>query len=159
MCLAKDVIICCAVLCFAVFCCVCFARQGGGKAEPTVLALGVDGGFRTDEQKYDIVKTHRLVVFKGGSTEGFSVAYPDEVIAHALLLPCCCLALCVGIGLFLWHRGVVGDIASTKYCATVARMLHPSHYWYGLYCMYCYIVRPVCVSGGYCSCTANVGVH
>lgn len=84
VCLAKYAILCCAVLlwCF-------FARQGAGKAEPTVLALGVDGGFRTDEQKYDIVKTHRLVVFKGGSTEGFSVAYPDGVTARALLLPCC----------------------------------------------------------------------
>lgn len=53
--------------------------QGASKAEPTVLALGVDGGFRTDEQKYDVVKTHRLVVLKPGSTEGFSVSFPDEV--------------------------------------------------------------------------------
>lgn len=53
--------------------------QGAAKAEPTVLALGVDGGFRTDEQKYDVVKTHRLVVLKPGSTEGFSVVFPDEV--------------------------------------------------------------------------------
>lgn len=53
--------------------------QGAAKAEPTVLALGVDGGFRTDEQKYDVVKTHRLVVLKPGSTEGFSVSFPDEV--------------------------------------------------------------------------------
>ena len=44
-----------------------------------MLALGVDGGFRTDDQKYDVVKTHRLVVLKAGSTEGFSVTYPDEV--------------------------------------------------------------------------------
>lgn len=44
-----------------------------------MLALGVDGGFRTDEQKYDVVKTHRLVVLKAGSTEGFSVSFPDEV--------------------------------------------------------------------------------
>lgn len=45
-----------------------------------MLALGVDGGFRTDEQKYDIVKTHRLVAFKAGSgTDGVSVSYPDEV--------------------------------------------------------------------------------
>lgn len=55
------------------------AAQGASKAEPTVLALGVDGGFRTDEQKYDVVKTHRLVVFKAGSTEGFSVSFPEEV--------------------------------------------------------------------------------
>lgn len=49
-------------------------------ADPTVLALGVDGGFRTDEQKYDIIKTHRLVALKpGGGVEGVSVSYPDEV--------------------------------------------------------------------------------
>ncbi|CAN0187122.1 unnamed protein product [Ectocarpus sp. 6 AP-2014] len=54
---------------------------GGSKADPTVLALGVDGGFRTDEQKYDIVKTHRLVAFKAGSgTDGVSVSYPDEAL-------------------------------------------------------------------------------
>eukprot|EP00752_Nemacystus_decipiens_P002407 g2270.t1 len=50
------------------------------KAEPTVLALGVDGGFRTDEQKYDVVKAHRLVILKAGSTEGLSVSYPDEAL-------------------------------------------------------------------------------
>ncbi|CAM9999636.1 unnamed protein product [Pylaiella littoralis] len=53
---------------------------GASKAEPTVLALGVDGGFRTDEQKYDVIKTHRLVALKSGSTEGLSVSYPDEAL-------------------------------------------------------------------------------
>lgn len=65
------------------------AAQAASKAEPTVLALGVDGGFRTDEQKFDIAKTHRLVVFKPGSTEGFSISFPDQVgwvlyITHSL---------------------------------------------------------------------------
>lgn len=54
--------------------------QGVSKPEPTVLALGVDGGFRTDEQKYDVVKAHRLVVLTAGGTQGFSVKYPDEVM-------------------------------------------------------------------------------
>lgn len=86
----SSVVSCVLLLCRAF-------RQGGGKAEPVVLALGVDGGFRTDEQKYDVVKTHRLVVLKEGSAEGFSVAYPDEVTALdlALLLPCSCLAVCL----------------------------------------------------------------
>lgn len=44
-----------------------------------MLALGVDGGFRTDDQKYDVVKHHRLVVVKDGGAEGMSVKYPDEV--------------------------------------------------------------------------------
>ena len=55
------------------------AVQSIPKAEPTILALGVDGGFRTDEQKYDVVKTHRLVVFKAGAMQGFTVKYPNEV--------------------------------------------------------------------------------
>lgn len=59
--------------------------QGASKAEPTVLALGVDGGFRTDEQKYDVIKTHRLVAFKPGSAEGLSVSYPDEVRVNCFL--------------------------------------------------------------------------
>lgn len=58
-------------------------EQGAAKAEPTVLAIGVEGGFLTDEQKWDVVKTHRLVVLKSGQTEGFSVAYPDQVIQAA----------------------------------------------------------------------------
>lgn len=44
-----------------------------------MLALGVDGGFLTDDQKYDVVKVHRLVVLKPGGNEGYSVKYPDEV--------------------------------------------------------------------------------
>lgn len=64
----------------------CYDTQGASKAEPTVLALGVDGGFRTDEQKYDVIKTHRLVALKAGSAEGFSVSYPDEVRAGLGLL-------------------------------------------------------------------------
>ena len=51
-----------------------------------MLALGVDGGFRTDEQKHDIVKHHRLVVIKEGGTEGFSVKFPDEVREESFLV-------------------------------------------------------------------------
>lgn len=62
----------------------CNTSQGALKAEPTVLALGVDGGFRTDEQKYDIIKTHRLVALRPEGGGGYSVKYPDEVHDYAL---------------------------------------------------------------------------
>lgn len=50
-----------------------------------MLALGVDGGFRTDDQKYDVVKHHRLVVIKESGAEGLSVKYPDEVRSDVCL--------------------------------------------------------------------------
>lgn len=58
---------------------MCGDDQVPAKAEPVVLALGVDGGFRTDDQKYDVIKTHRLVVLRPATAEGFTVPYPDEV--------------------------------------------------------------------------------
>ena len=51
-----------------------------------MLALRVDGGFRTDDQKYDVVKDHRLVVIKEAGTEGVSVKYPDDVSGGSVVM-------------------------------------------------------------------------
>ena len=61
-------------------------------AEPTKMAIGVEGGFNVDDDaKFDIVKEHALVVMPGG----VSVPYPnhdlptvvcsavDAVLSHA----------------------------------------------------------------------------
>lgn len=93
------------------------ALQGVPKAEPTMLALGVDGGFRTDEQKYDVVKTHRVVVFKAGAMHGFTVKYPDEVRSVGtivFLIRWCCY--CVGM-LFLVAVNTIASIVLLCYCS------------------------------------------
>lgn len=37
-------------------------KEGGGNNEATVLGLGVEGGFKLDSQKYDVVKEYALAV-------------------------------------------------------------------------------------------------
>lgn len=53
-------------------------------ADPTKMAIGIEGGFSVDDDaKYEVVKTHALVVMPSGDR----VAYPDSelptVVSHA----------------------------------------------------------------------------
>ena len=41
------------------------APEGGADAAPTRMAIGVEGGFNVDEEKFDVVKEHSLVLLGG----------------------------------------------------------------------------------------------
>ncbi|CAM9439960.1 unnamed protein product [Phaeothamnion confervicola] len=64
------------------------SAAAAGEPEPTVLALGIDGGFATDEQKYETVKEHTLVVFPAGGGAPFRVTYPDPDLPTLVTQAC-----------------------------------------------------------------------
>jgi hypothetical protein len=51
-------------------------EEGGKKeeeeAEPAVLGIGVEGGFKTTDQKWDTIKDHSIVVLEGDSASADS---------------------------------------------------------------------------------------
>ena len=56
-------------------------------ADPTKMAIGIEGGFSVDDDaKYDVVKSHALVVMPSGDR----VAYPDAELPTVVSQAACC---------------------------------------------------------------------